>query len=213
MNVPKKKIFFINCFTDTKKFKLSSNKLKKEVIFGYIGNVGLSYDFKKVLNFLEIYNKINTKWKLIFVNNYLKQNEKKILFENFSLRKKIIISNSKFDKIYEIYEKINFGLYFLKNDFSKIASCPTKLGEMLSSGIPVITNGGIGDIELYLDNKRKSGFLINIINKKKIENINNYILKNDNYNNLKKNAKFIADKFFEKNKSILLYNKIYKELF
>ena len=56
-----------------------------------------------------------------------------------------------------------------QNDFSKIASCPTKLGEMLSSGIPVITNGGIGDIELYLDNKRKSGFLINIINKKKLK--------------------------------------------
>lgn len=36
---------------------------------------------------------------------------------------------------------------FIKPVFSKISSSPTKLGEVLSMGIPVIVNGGVGDVE------------------------------------------------------------------
>jgi len=40
------------------------------------------------------------------------------------------------------------SLFFIKPVFSKIASSPTKQGEVMSMGIPLITNMGIGDIEL-----------------------------------------------------------------
>ncbi len=39
------------------------------------------------------------------------------------------------------------SLFFIKPSFSKIASSPTKLGELLSMGIPVICNSGIGDTD------------------------------------------------------------------
>ncbi len=40
------------------------------------------------------------------------------------------------------------GLYFIKPVYSKLASSPTKLGEILGMGLPVITNAGVGDSEL-----------------------------------------------------------------
>lgn len=208
----KNKVHFVNCFTDTIKFRKSLNSIKNKVIFGYVGNVSLSYNFGKVLDFLKIYNNINPNWNFLFVNNYLKLKDKKKLFRNTNLNEKIFHLETKFKSIEKIYKKVNIGIYFLKKDFSKIASCPTKLGEMMSSGIPVITNSGIGDIKLYLDNKKKSGFIIDKLNTKNIKQMNNFILKKKNYLKLKKNARYNAIKYFEKNKNILIYKNIYKNI-
>ena len=41
----------------------------------------------------------------------------------------------------------DYGLFFIRPTYSKIASCPTKLGEYQALEIPVITNGGVGDVE------------------------------------------------------------------
>jgi glycosyltransferase involved in cell wall biosynthesis len=40
----------------------------------------------------------------------------------------------------------DYGLFFITPAFSKIASCPTKLGELLAMEIPVLTNAGVGDV-------------------------------------------------------------------
>lgn len=39
------------------------------------------------------------------------------------------------------------GLSFIRPSYSKMASSPTKLGEYLAMGLPVITNAGVGDVE------------------------------------------------------------------
>src|SRR5690606_1765077 len=59
-------------------------------------------------------------------------------------------------------EKVNFNdmpvrlaefeiaLFYIHPYFSKRASAATKLGEFLASGIPVLTNGNVGDHEFYI---------------------------------------------------------------
>ena len=210
-DVQKSKIKYVSCFTDMKKFSRSKKNIKKNIIFGYFGNVKLSYNFKEVLKFFNTFNKINKNWRLIFANNNLNKKEKKNIFKDFKLKEKVIFVNTDFEKINNIYKKINIGIYFLKKDFSKIASCPTKLGEMLSCGIPVITNKGIGDINFYI-NKKKAGFLVNKINYNNVNKINTEISNIRNYLKLKKNAKLIANRYFEMNKNISIYKKIYNEL-
>jgi glycosyltransferase involved in cell wall biosynthesis len=41
----------------------------------------------------------------------------------------------------------DYGLFFIMPVFSKKASSPTKMGEFLSLELPVVTNGGVGDVE------------------------------------------------------------------
>ncbi|HEX6660780.1 MAG TPA: glycosyltransferase family 4 protein [Sphingomicrobium sp.] len=41
----------------------------------------------------------------------------------------------------------DYGLFFIKPCFSKKASSPTKLGEFLALGLPVVTNSGVGDVD------------------------------------------------------------------
>ena len=42
------------------------------------------------------------------------------------------------------------AVFFLKPYFSKQAAAPTKLGELLASGIPSLTNEGVGDMAKIL---------------------------------------------------------------
>ena len=111
-----------------------------------------------------------------------------------------------------MYKKINYGIYFLKKDFSKIASCPTKLGEMLGSGVPVITNGKIGDIEFFINSKRKCGFILNKISEKDLKKLSKVLINKKNYFLMKKNAVYIAERYFDQNKILLTYNNIYQKL-
>jgi hypothetical protein len=41
----------------------------------------------------------------------------------------------------------DMNVSFIKPVYSKLSSSPTKLGEVLAMGIPVITNAGVGDVE------------------------------------------------------------------
>ena len=49
---------------------------------------------------------------------------------------------------------IDLGIFYIKNSFSKSASSPTKLGEMLLMGIPVLCNSGVGDLDGFFAKNR-----------------------------------------------------------
>lgn len=42
---------------------------------------------------------------------------------------------------------LDIALSFIRPGYAKIASCPTKLGEYLAVGVPVVCNSGIGDVD------------------------------------------------------------------
>ena len=43
------------------------------------------------------------------------------------------------------------GISFIRSSYSKRASSPTKVGEYLAAGLPVVTNAGIGDLDALFD--------------------------------------------------------------
>jgi glycosyltransferase involved in cell wall biosynthesis len=44
----------------------------------------------------------------------------------------------------------DFGISFIRRCFSKISSSPTKIGEYLGAGLPVVSSAGIGDLDRLL---------------------------------------------------------------
>src|SRR5205807_9102464 len=52
-----------------------------------------------------------------------------------------------------------FSVFFIRPSFSKKASSPTKMAEILFMGKPVITNAGIGDCDAIIT-ENKAGSLI-----------------------------------------------------
>jgi len=47
--------------------------------------------------------------------------------------------------------RMSCAAFYIRPTYSKIASAPTKLGELLASGIPCLTNAGVGDVKEILE--------------------------------------------------------------
>jgi glycosyltransferase involved in cell wall biosynthesis len=54
------------------------------------------------------------------------------------------------EEIPQLMAKMDATVFFIKPVFSKQASAPTKLGEFLGCGIPVLSNAGVGDMAQIL---------------------------------------------------------------
>jgi glycosyltransferase involved in cell wall biosynthesis len=203
--IERNKINIIPTFTNFEKFQ-NNKKLtkKKKLIFGYIGNTGMNYEFEKVVNFLEKFNKINSQWKLVVANNQLK---KIPLIQSMPFKKKVELKKIDFTEMNKFYSTIDVCIYFLKSNFSKKASCPTKLGELIATNTPFITNSGIGDINKIFLKLKINEFLIDEINISKLIKINLTILKIKN-NNLKYNSRSKFKSFFCENLNLNKYMNI-----
>jgi glycosyltransferase involved in cell wall biosynthesis len=60
------------------------------------------------------------------------------------------------------------GVSFIKRCFSKLASSPTKNGEYLACGLPIVINSGIGDSDSLVDQSH-AGILINDFDQRDFE--------------------------------------------
>lgn len=46
--------------------------------------------------------------------------------------------------------RMHASVFFIRPTYAKLASAPTKLGELLACGVPCLTNAGVGDVEEIL---------------------------------------------------------------
>ncbi len=64
--------------------------------------------------------------------------------------------------------RFDVALSFIRPHFAKLASCPTKVGEYLAAGVPVVANAGIGDMDGLLQDGRV-GYLLHDFDAASIE--------------------------------------------
>ena len=209
-NIKAHNIYVVPTFTNFTNFintKKTTNK--KKITFGYVGNLKMNYEFYKVIKFLNIYNQINKNWSFLIASNYNKKDLKllgnKYLFDE----KKIIIKNIKYEKMHNFYSNVDACIYFLNSTFSKKASCPTKLGELIATNTPLITNPNIGDINQIIKILKLKNFLINKINYSNVKKISKhlFLIKNKK---IKYEARLNLRYFFDENKNIEKYLNIIK---
>jgi glycosyltransferase involved in cell wall biosynthesis len=59
----------------------------------------------------------------------------------------------------------NFSLFFIKPAYSKKASSPTKQGELMGLGVPIVCNNGVGDTSEIVK-KYKAGVVVEAFDEK-----------------------------------------------
>ena len=59
---------------------------------------------------------------------------------------RIIVRPASREDVPRLMAAADYGLFFIQPVFSKKASSPTKMGELLALELPMITNGGVGDV-------------------------------------------------------------------
>jgi glycosyltransferase involved in cell wall biosynthesis len=90
----------------------------------------------------------------------------------------------------------DFGISFIKRCFSKEASSPTKNGEYLACGLPIIINSGIGDSD-KLVNVWNAGILIDEVNDRAFENAWTAIQRIASDPDIKSKVRSVAENVFD----------------
>ena len=210
------KISVIPCCVDIVKFdkkRVSTEMLKvkkselgisdSQFILGYVGSIGTWYMLEEMLSFYKRSSKPLTNPLFLFVT---KENENDIyrLSDNMDIPRKEIIVTSCYHNDMPLYMSLfNCSIFFIKPVYSKKASSPTKQGELMAMGIPVICNDKVGDTADIV-RKYNSGLVISC------EKINESVI--SDYTFSESNAIEGAQEYFGLEKGVNTYGEIYKKI-
>jgi glycosyltransferase involved in cell wall biosynthesis len=110
----------------------------------YLGSIGTWYMLNEMFAFFNLLNRNGGAKFLIVTTDSENEIRKTASTKNIDLNR-IIVKKAERHEV-PLYISIAHGsVLFIKPTFSKRASSPTKLGEVLSMGIPVVANASVGD--------------------------------------------------------------------
>jgi len=140
-------------------FKKELGIADDDFIVSYLGSIGGWYLTKEMLQFCKVLLQKKPAAKFLFISNNNHQDIITAANEFGIPPEKIIV---KFGKRHEVPVLLSFStysLFFIKACYSKLSSSPTKHGEIMAMGIPVIANSGVGDVKEIVE-KYNGGFVL-----------------------------------------------------
>jgi glycosyltransferase involved in cell wall biosynthesis len=215
------KITVIPCCADLKHFsndnieieklellKYKYPQLKNKFVLSYVGSLGTWYMSDEMLAFFKLLTQNSEAVFLIITKD-----DKKLIYEaahkhKVNLNQLVIISSTRAEMPYYIALS-TASLFFIKPTFSKSASSPTKMGELLSMGIPIVTNAGVGDVDSIIK-ETNCGIIISEFNNENYNNAITDLLKNCNL--YKENTIHTANTYFSLKDGVEKYAAIYNSL-
>jgi len=219
LNISDSKITVIPCCVDLKLFdpknilaekqKLIRAKLsisEQDFVLGYVGSIGTWYMLTEMLHYFKVLLEQKPSSIFLFVTN---ENPSTILGKVDELnipKERIKITSALHSEVPVHISLFSLSIFFIRASFSKKASSPTKQGEIMAMGVPLICNAGIGDTDMIV-RKYSSGIVLdeltNDVYRKSISAIEN----------IETNHFFsAAEDYFSLEKGIESYAGIYSKL-
>lgn len=171
-NVVPEKITVIPCCADTDHFNYEKQNIvdiekwrnllninNEDYVLSYLGSVGTWYMLPEMMSFFSELLKFRPNAVFLFIT----RDSKQVIIEE-ALRhnipeNRIIVQPATRDEVPQLAMLSDASLFFIKPVWSKKASSPTKLAELMSLGIPCLTNKGVGDVDAIIE-KNPLGVLI-----------------------------------------------------
>jgi glycosyltransferase involved in cell wall biosynthesis len=211
----------IPCCTDMNHFSLTDFHQKTEsrsmlsisdsaLVISYLGSIGTWYMIDEMLVFFRQLKSVYPDAKFLFVTHsdplliQRKANALQLNLEDF------IIREATRKEVPQLIKASDINISFIKPVYSKISSSPTKLGEVLSMGIPVICNSGVGDVEKVIT-RTETGYILHHFSTADFEKAIKAIpsLMNKKPQEIRDKAEDV----YNLNKGIALYRQSYQSLF
>jgi len=139
-------------------------------VLGYVGSIGTWYMLPEMLDFFSELKKIKPESIFLFITN---EPEEKILSlaKEKNIHPQYIRVRSCNHKEVPVYISLfDVSIYFILPAYSKKASSPTKQGELMSMGIPIVCNANVGDADKIVS-ETNSGWVINDFDEESYEEV------------------------------------------
>jgi glycosyltransferase involved in cell wall biosynthesis len=112
----------------------------------YVGSVGGAYLMAEMFRLFRAYRAMRPDARFLFVSAHDRVAiERLAAAQGVDARELVVVAASR-DEVPALIAAADVGVSFILATYSAMASCPTKFGEMLAMGVPVIANAGVGDI-------------------------------------------------------------------
>jgi glycosyltransferase involved in cell wall biosynthesis len=117
----------------------------------YLGSLGSWYMLDEMLDFFAAYAARHPGARFLFVTPDEPQPIRAAAQARSVDPARLAIVAASRDEVPGLMAAADLGLFFIKPVFSKTASSPTKMGEMLAVGLPIVANSGVGDVAQMID--------------------------------------------------------------
>ncbi len=158
-------LFDANIITPQQKQELKNKLgiLSGDFIVTYLGSIGGWYLTNEMLQFCKILSNKIPVAKFLFISPHRHDEIIAAAALHYLPATKIIAQKALRNEVPLLLSLSNFSIFFIKPCYSKQSSSPTKHGEIMAMGIPLITNSGVGDVEKIVT-QYQSGIIINEFN-------------------------------------------------
>jgi glycosyltransferase involved in cell wall biosynthesis len=191
-------------------FKRELGIKDSDFIISYLGSIGGWYLTKEMLQFCGMLLQKEPTAKFLFISN---NNHKDITeaAKQFNIPEdKVIVKFAGRNEVPVLLSFSSYSLFFIKPCYSKLSSSPTKHGEIMAMGIPVITNSGVGDVKEIVE-KYEAGFVLDNFTAYEMEKIVNKTI-NEQKRFSQYKIREGAKEFYNLEKTVNTYKQVYKKI-
>lgn len=113
---------------------------------GYVGSIGTWYLFDQVAQAVARLLSGDDEARFLVINHGGHEKIVEALDKVGVHRSRVEIRSCSYHEVGEQIRRMDAGIFFIMPTWSKRASCPTRMGEFLASGLPCLANTGVGDV-------------------------------------------------------------------
>jgi glycosyltransferase involved in cell wall biosynthesis len=132
---------------------------KDDFIISYLGSIGGWYLTDELMQFCKILSDKIPATRLLFISPHRHEEIRAAAEKHGIAADKVMIKKANRLQVPLLLSLSQYSVFFIKPCYSKQSSSPTKHGEIMAMGIPLITNSGVGDVEMIVD-RYNSGIVI-----------------------------------------------------
>jgi glycosyltransferase involved in cell wall biosynthesis len=181
-----------------------------DFIISYLGSIGGWYLTNEMMQFCELLLQKRDDAKFLFISN---NNHEDIIdaAKKYNIpADKIIVKFASRNQVPVLLSFSSYSLFFIKPCYSKLSSSPTKHGEIMAMGIPVIANSGVGDVKEIIE-KYEAGFVLDTFTEAEMKTVVDKVAAAEtNFDSNKIRAG--ATDFYNLDKTVQTYAEVYKKI-
>ncbi|MCZ2396344.1 MAG: glycosyltransferase [Chitinophagales bacterium] len=213
------KIKVIPCAADFELFTPTNANLKRlakeslgfqnNFVLSYIGSIGTWYLLDEMIVFFSVLKRKIPEAKFLILTPDSPESIQRIATKYEIDPTDIYIRFAERKALPALAHSSDFNIFFIKPAYSKISSSPTKMGEILAMGIPILCNDKVGDVEDIIV-QTHAGFCIDSFDQATFEKAADIIKGKHDYDGttIRENAR----KIFDLSSGVNAYRDIYQSI-
>jgi len=194
----------------TRQFKNELNIEEDDFIVSYLGSIGGWYLTDEMMRFCKLLSDKIPKAKFLFISPHLHEVIAAAAVKHGLAAEKLIVKHGKRHEVPALLSLSSYSIFFIKPCYSKMSSSPTKHGEIMAMGIPVITNSGVGDVKEIVE-KYNAGYVVDDFTDGSFKVVIDKMVAGNTFD--KGAIRNAANEFYSLEGAVESYRKVYGEIF